>query len=90
MEDAHRFPGLPVTVSSRIRAEIPRDQWTSIASLLAEECAANLPFLENRPTEQERVQIAALDFGKGRLSSVREYLQAAKTDWRDVLMWAGA
>jgi hypothetical protein len=60
------------------------------ARLLAEQCGNNLPFLENLNEQGlERFQFAALKLSGGDLSRLREAIDLAKTDWRDLLMAAG-
>jgi hypothetical protein len=60
------------------------------ASLLAEQCGNNLPFLESLDEHGlERFQFAALKLSGGNLSRLRNAIELAKTDWRDLLMAAG-
>lgn len=60
------------------------------ARLLAEQCGNNLPFLENLDEQRlERFRFAALKLSGGDLSRLREAIDVAKTDWRDLLMAAG-
>ena len=67
-------------------AEIPEAE-----ALLARECADNLPLLGDPITPQglERLRFAALRLSGGRLGRLREAIQVAKSDWRDLLMGAG-
>lgn len=38
--------------------------------------------------ESERVKWDILELGKGSLEKIRQYVQAAQTDYRDILYWA--
>jgi hypothetical protein len=44
--------------------------------------------METHERETERVRLAILKLADGRLGRVRELVDAAKNDYRDVLMWA--
>lgn len=58
--------------------------------LLEEECADELPFCEgSSPDSLERVRFAVLKLSKGEPAALREWVEHAKLDWRDVLMAAG-
>jgi hypothetical protein len=60
------------------------------AWLLVEECGNDLPFLEKLdPAGLERCRFAALKLSGGSLVRLREAVDLAKTDWRDLLMAAG-
>ena len=58
--------------------------------LLVHECGTNLPFLENEDARGlERFRFAALKLGGGDLAKLREAVELAKADWRDLLVAAG-
>ncbi len=58
--------------------------------LLAEECGANLPFLKGADAvELERYRFAALKLSNGTLDGLRQAIELAKADWRDLLVAAG-
>ena len=58
--------------------------------LLIEECGTNLPFCEAQDAVAlERVRFAVLMLSAGDLDKLREVVEHAKQDWRDVLVWAG-
>lgn len=60
------------------------------AVLLVERCGSNLPFFEAATPERlERVRFAVLKLSQGDLEHMREYVQLAETDWRDLLVDAG-
>jgi hypothetical protein len=61
----------------------------SAEQLLAAECGTNLPGLQGLdPVRLERVRFAALKLSKGNLVRLREAVNLAKIDWRDLLMAA--
>lgn len=58
--------------------------------LLVAECGNNLPFCEHSTAESlERLRFAALKLSEGSLQKLREAVELAKLDWRDLLMAAG-
>jgi hypothetical protein len=60
------------------------------AVLLVKRCGDNLPFFETAtPEKLERVRFAVLKLSEGDLDQMREVVQLAETDWRDVLVDAG-
>jgi hypothetical protein len=61
-----------------------------VATLLITECGNNLPFLEkSNEYELERIRFATLKLSDGNLDMLREAIEMAKSDWRDLLMAAG-
>jgi hypothetical protein len=60
------------------------------ALLLDRECSNNLPFLDKAsPADLERFHFAALKLSDGNLGRLRDAIQLAKQDWRDLLVAAG-
>jgi hypothetical protein len=62
----------------------------SAAELLVERCGTNLPFcggLDSRSLE--RIRFAALKLSGGDLMKLRQAVEIAEVDWRDVLVAAG-
>ena len=58
--------------------------------VLAEECGRNLPFCENvTPEGLERLHFAALKISGGTLQGLRQAVDLAQSDWRDLLLAAG-
>ena len=58
--------------------------------ILVEECGNNLPFDHDLDEfELERIRFAALKLSKGELSRLREAVERAQIDSRDILMDAG-
>lgn len=55
-----------------------------------DECGRNLPFCQDyHPEDLDRFRIAALRLSEGSLDRLREAIELAKIDWRDLLMAAG-
>ena len=82
---------IPLSPGTRQRLEVlfPPAEWAGAARLLVEECGDNLPFQE-KATELslERIRFAALKLSGGDLPRLRQAIQLAKTDWRDLLVAA--
>ena len=84
--------GVALSEATRTRLEMlfEGDDVRAAADLLVNECGNNLPFCENSgPVECERTRFAALKLSGGRIDLLREAVELAKTDWRDLLMAAG-
>src|SRR5437762_8779656 len=62
----------------RISKEFPASEQAAVAELLSGYSGP----------EGERIAWDVLQLSKGSLESIRHYLQAARTDYRDVLYWA--
>src|SRR5215469_10090432 len=60
----------------------------AVARLLRERCGDGLP-LAHGPEDVERIRLAALRLSCGGLAELTEWVQQARTDWRDVLDAAG-
>jgi hypothetical protein len=79
--------GATIEVVRRLFAEAERGH---VIDVLARECGANLPFCERCTGKQlERVRFAVLKLSEGDLDKLREAVQIAQIDSRDVLMAAG-
>ena len=60
-----------------------------VTGLLENECGQNLPFWENStPESLQRLRFAVLKISQGRLPYLLQAVSLAKTDWRDLLVWA--
>ena len=58
--------------------------------LLVAECGSDLPFChDSDPYQLERVRYAAMKLSHGTLDGLRQAIELAKIDWRDLLMAAG-
>ena len=57
--------------------------------LLISECGSNLPLIrDSTPTGLERLRFAALKVSDGRIDKLKEAVELAKADWRDLLVRA--
>lgn len=66
------------------------DEREAAITLLIDQCGNNLPFLEHLDEYQlERFRFAALKLSAGNLDQLREAIELAQFDWRDLLMAAG-
>jgi hypothetical protein len=74
----------------RLKAVFAPGDRKEARSLLVHECADNLPRSEREGPEQlERVRFAAMKVSNGNLVRLREAIQLAQSDWRDLLLDAG-
>ena len=79
----------PLTEQLVGRLFAPDDQ-AEASRRLVEECGNNLPLCKDSDEYQlERLRFAALRISIGYLDTLQEAIEQAKTDWRDLLMWAG-
>ena len=83
---------VPLSEATRERLEIlfRREDVRAATELLVNECGDNLPYCNpNGPVECERIRFAALKLSGGRIDRLRDAIDLAKVDWRDLLMAAG-
>ena len=82
----------PLTPDTRDRlnaAFAPADR-AEAERMLVYECGANLPMCDDSDHRGfERLRYAAMKLSGGRLDLLREAIELAKVDWRDLLMAAG-
>ena len=77
---------LTETVSRKVRSLFPAEQCSDAIHLLEKECGRNLPFHEDAdPQKLERVRLAVVKLSGGNLAELRNQVDVAKRDWRDVL-----
>ncbi|MBI5623751.1 MAG: hypothetical protein HY924_08240 [Elusimicrobia bacterium] len=69
-------------VMAAVRASFPEDRWSHVAQALDTYGA------ESYELERERVQLAILKLSMGNEDKLREHVAVAKTDYRDILLWA--
>ena len=84
--------GPPLSPETRRRVEMVfhGEDARIAAEMLEGECGNNVPFCEEYDSAQmERIRFAALKVSEGKLETLREAVELAKIDWRDLLMWAG-
>jgi len=83
-------PAISTETQRRIDLLFPPWQRQQVATLLATQCANNLPFLESlSATELERYQFAALKLSNGTIEGLQKAIEVANSDWRDLLVAAG-
>ena len=83
---------VPLSPETTRRVELlfEPDSRVEASHLLVNECGNNLPFLEQADAiTLERFRFAALKISAGKLATLREAVELAKKDWRDVLVAAG-
>jgi hypothetical protein len=82
----------PLSPATRDRLQMafaPSDR-AEAERLLVNECGNNLPFCQDSDQYQlERVRYAAMKLSHGTVDGLRQAIDLAKTDWRDLLMGAG-
>lgn len=73
----------------RLNATFPVEVREEAEALLVEECGANLPFQQNASSDDlERIRFAALKLSRGTIDGLRDAVQEAQDDWRDLLVAA--
>ena len=83
-------PPLSPETERRLAFLFHGDDARTAADLLLRECGNNLPFCEKSDsTQMERIRFAALKLSAGNLDALRQAIDLAKIDWRDLLMSAG-
>jgi hypothetical protein len=75
---------MPLTQSiiEKVRKDFPPGHQSEVLEILS------LYGTEDYEREQERVLLAVLNLSKGSLEAVRETVERAKRDYRDVLFWS--
>jgi hypothetical protein len=83
-------PTLSPETRRRVELAFHGDDARVAAAMLERECGNNVPFCEHSDSvRMERIRFAALKVSEGKLETLREAVELAKIDWRDLLMWAG-
>jgi hypothetical protein len=83
-------PPLSPETEKRIVLLFAPDHQDAVRVALVDECGNSLPFLQNcDQIAMERFRFAVLKVSDGKLDKLRDALQLAKTDWRDLLVAAG-
>jgi hypothetical protein len=83
-------PMLSPETQRRVNLIFRLEEQNIVATLLITECGNNLPDLENLDEYRlERFRFAALKVSNGNLDKLREAIELAKYDWRDLLLAAG-
>jgi hypothetical protein len=80
----------PLTDAVRQRIELlfrPQEQ-EQVARLLEEHCRYDVLYRNSPASEVERVRFAILKLSHGEVARIQMGIDAARQDFRDVLMWA--
>jgi len=74
----------------RIAVLFPPSSRSEVSELLIHQCGNNLPFCQNQDEFQlERVRFSALKLSVGNIDKLKDAINLAKQDWRDLLVAAG-
>jgi hypothetical protein len=78
-------------VTRKVKQCFAGDEQAEAIRLLETECARSLPFCESYNAEDlEVVRLAVVKLAGGSLEGLRQQIEAAQTDWRDVIFFAQA
>ena len=81
---------LSAATTSRLRSLFRECDHSEARRILVEECGNNLPFLQDADEiALERFRFAAMKLSDGDLPKLREAVELAKLDWRDLLVATG-
>jgi hypothetical protein len=79
--------GLTPAVVAEISRLFPTHQHPIVADLLDRSCGRTLPLLREATAQRlEFVRLAALKFSNGDVSKLRDAIELAHVDWRDLVM----
>lgn len=74
----------------RIARLFPPADRAAVSALLVEHCGRDIPLWDNYTAKGlERIRFAALKLSGGDYAKLKEAVELAKVDWRDVLVAAG-
>jgi len=79
-------------ILEKIRSVFPSEQIEEVARILITQCGQNLPFMEKADQFNQnlrRVRLSVLGLCKGDMHKLRELVEDAKRDWRDVIVAGG-
>jgi hypothetical protein len=66
----------------------PPEERETVSAVLTDDCGDNLALMDD-PRLLERIRIAALKMSGGDLAKLRQAVEIAQVDWRDLLVAAG-
>ena len=81
-------PPLSQEAEKRIALLFEPKYQDTVRTILVHDCGNNL-WTKANETEIDRLRFAVLKVSRGRMDRLTAVVEAAKTDWRDVLLWAG-
>jgi hypothetical protein len=81
--------GTPLSPETEMRLELlfPPEEQERVRVILVDECGHNIP--EWKMAGMERLRFAVLKISEGQIHKLCVAVDLAKSDFRDVLMWAG-
>jgi hypothetical protein len=85
-------PPVPLTEDTEQLLELvlAEEHWASAKALLQLRCGSGLPLMSHAtPEHLERLRFAVLKLSQGSMQDLSRAIEAANTDWRDVLVAAG-
>jgi hypothetical protein len=78
--------GLTPAVLAEISRQFPPQQHQLVADLLDQSCGRALPLMREATAQRlEFVQLAVLQLSDGKLARLRDMIELAQIDWRDVV-----
>jgi hypothetical protein len=81
---------LSATTREVLERVFPPERQAEAAEVLMEGCGKNLPGYQNANEQQlERVRFAVLRLSRGNVERLRNAVERARSDWRDVLTESG-
>ena len=83
-------PALSPETERRVAALFAQKTRAEVCTLLINECGNNLPFCQDLDEfKLERIRFAALKFSSGDFGRLKQAVEVAKRDWRNLLMASG-
>ncbi|MEM7627751.1 MAG: hypothetical protein AAF333_19330 [Planctomycetota bacterium] len=82
----------PITLATKnhLHKLFEERDYGEVEKLLVEDCGQNLPFCEDYYSQDlDRLRFAVLKLSGGDIDQLKQAIDLAKTDWRDLLMAAG-
>jgi hypothetical protein len=78
--------GLTPAVVAEVERQFPASQVQEVIDLLDRSCGRTLPFFRDATAQKlERIRLCALKVGSGDLVRLRQAVELANTDWRDLI-----
>lgn len=83
--------GLTPAVIAEIERQFPASQHEEVIHLLDRSCGRTLPFFRDATAEKlEHIRLCALKMGAGDLARLRQAVELANRDWRDLIVAANS
>lgn len=79
-------PGLTPAVVTEVRRQFPDGQQQEVLELLDRSCGRTLPFFRDATAQKlERIRLCALKVARGEVVKLRQAVELANIDWRDLI-----